>query len=137
MKLSLSSPLALSLLALAALSSAADAPKPYVRCNVWKKGIPFTQHFVLPLWLRYSVEAHDIPEGEDVPALCNKLWKELKQFAGSCVVNIDRPHCKANGPTKLQWDFSVGLGCNTGMVQAAWWDAVKDRMGLIKCVDVT
>ncbi|CAI0649949.1 hypothetical protein CGCF415_v001218 [Colletotrichum fructicola] len=129
MKLLLLHPIILLLLAaLTPLTTASSA-----KCSRWKDGIPITKNFVIPMYRRYSIEVSGMDEGEDVPALCGTLWKELKQFKGSCVVSVDKPTCEANGPTALQWSFSVGLGCNKGMVHAAWWDSTKNRLGKIEC----
>lgn len=33
----------------------------------------------------------------------------------------------------LEWEFETGLACNTGMLEAAWWEATKNKYGRIGC----
>ncbi|KAF9874069.1 hypothetical protein CkaCkLH20_08441 [Colletotrichum karsti] len=107
---------------------------PSASCSRWKGGIPITKWFDIPLYRRYSIVVKDLKEGEDVPWVCDRLWKELKQFKGSCTVS--KPKCEANGPTEMLWIFNVDLGCNKGKVHSAWYDATKNTLGAIDCASI-
>ncbi|KAF2661963.1 hypothetical protein K491DRAFT_710386 [Lophiostoma macrostomum CBS 122681] len=80
----------------------------------------------------YQVHADSVPAG-DVPGRCGGLWDNLKQFA-DCI-GVSSPTCEARDGG-LQWDFTVGISCNTGMVDATWWDATTNNFGSIDCEQV-
>lgn len=33
----------------------------------------------------------------------------------------------------LYWHFRVPLGCNPGMIEAIWWEATRNKYGVINC----
>lgn len=65
--------------------------------------------------------------------LCEKLWRELKQFQALCMVS--KAHCGVAGmPGEdlddiVKWEFQAGLGCNPGAVEAAYWEATHNIYG--------
>lgn len=79
--------------------------------------------------LRYSITAPDIP-ADYVDELCKALYKKLRRFKTSCIINSSK--CKVDG-TGLFWKFWVPVGCNEGMVHSAWWEATKHDYGTLKC----
>ncbi|KAF1365710.1 hypothetical protein EJ07DRAFT_83770, partial [Lizonia empirigonia] len=65
----------------------------------------------------------------DIPGICGGLWDNLKRFSACTVSN---PYCGGtNG--NLEWDFTVGIGCNGGDVQSTWWEATTNKFGAISC----
>ncbi|KAH6885670.1 hypothetical protein BKA70DRAFT_111999 [Coprinopsis sp. MPI-PUGE-AT-0042] len=67
----------------------------------------------------------------DISGVCGGLWDNLKQFS-QC--SASATFCGANGPKNvLKWQFTVPSICNSGMVQATWWDATQNKYGGITC----
>ena len=60
----------------------------------------------------YRVHADSVASG-DVPGRCGGLWDNLKQFA-DCIGVSDSTCVARDGG--LEWDFTVGISCNFGMV---------------------
>lgn len=121
----------LGLVTAAKAGDSKDDDKPTASCSRRNMGIPLTKFFTIPLSRRYTIEAKNLKEDEDVEWVCDRLWKELKQFKPSCTVS--KPKCEPNGPTQMIWAFNADLGCNKGMVHAAWWDSTKNKLGRIEC----
>ncbi|KAI0445771.1 hypothetical protein F4803DRAFT_506382 [Xylaria telfairii] len=78
----------------------------------------------------YIVKANGVP---DVPGICGGLWDNLKRFS-SCV-GLSNNGCGNDGVDlhNLVWKFDVGLGCNAGDVESAWWEATRNNYGSIAC----
>ena len=79
----------------------------------------------------YSVQVDNVA-ADVVPGVCGGLWDNLKQFA-DCI-GVSSPACEPRDGG-LHWTFANGVSCNTGMVEATWWDATKNKYGSIDCVD--
>lgn len=84
-----------------------------------------------PLYYRthitYRAEAAGV---SNIPGVCGGLWSNLGRF-GSCTVT--NAWCGADSNGDLLWEFSVPLGCNSGMVESAWWEATQNEWGGISC----
>ncbi|KAF1953841.1 hypothetical protein CC80DRAFT_568232 [Byssothecium circinans] len=76
----------------------------------------------------YYISASGVP---DIPGVCRGLWDNLKQFA-DCI-GVGSARCQADKNGNLDWGFTNGGSCNTGMVEATWWDATKNKFGSIDC----
>ncbi|KAI8297974.1 hypothetical protein K4K59_003026 [Colletotrichum sp. SAR11_240] len=88
----------------------------------------------VPVNYRYIVNAYNVED--DIPKVCHKLWMELRNF-WMCQVwsfGLFKQFCR-EGTEKgtLEWEFETGLACNTGMLEAAWWEATKNKYGRIGC----
>ncbi|KAI8200557.1 hypothetical protein K4K52_007914 [Colletotrichum sp. SAR 10_76] len=88
----------------------------------------------VPVNYRYIVNAYNVED--DIPKVCHKLWMELRNF-WMCQVwsfGLFKQFCR-EGTEKgtLEWEFETGLACNTGMLEAAWWEATKNKYGRIDC----
>ncbi|KAL0935282.1 uncharacterized protein CTRU02_209873 [Colletotrichum truncatum] len=82
---------------------------------------------------RYNLNAYNVTE--DIPTVCGRLWKELRQFWTCGVWSFTRfkHYCRQADNGLLQWEFETGLGCNMGMIEATWWDATKHKFGAAPC----
>jgi hypothetical protein len=83
---------------------------------------------------RYFVTA-DVPAAEH-GNVCGALWDNLAQFKGGCYAGL--PSCGKKFPEDptnetLQWTFETGITCDSGMVEATWWDATENKFGGINC----
>lgn len=70
----------------------------------------------------------------DYGPLCHSFWQNLKDgFRFLCPVS--KTYCGSAGNPKdgwddiLAWKFTVGLGCNPGCVESAFWGATKFKYG--------
>ncbi|BCS28441.1 uncharacterized protein APUU_70011A [Aspergillus puulaauensis] len=100
-----------TLLALAALATRSSA----ATCeNTWTSP---------NLYYDWKITAPDVPE---IPAVCGRLWDELRCPAPS------RTSYRDDSGT-LVWKFTTGIGCNAGDVESAWFRATKDSYGTIAC----
>lgn len=77
-----------------------------------------------------------IREVDDVGAVCHRLWKGLAQHRFLCPVS--KASCEKHMIYEkgLEWRFRVGLGCDVGCVQSAFWEATRNKFGaldLYKC----
>ncbi|PKS13017.1 hypothetical protein jhhlp_000358 [Lomentospora prolificans] len=77
---------------------------------------------------QYRVRAGGV---SNIPGVCGGLWSNLKQFA-ACPVGVIA-ECSDLEGGNMTWEFTVGKGCNSGMVEATWWDATENRWGGINC----
>lgn len=80
-----------------------------------------------PALRRYYVLADGV---DDVPGICGGLWDNMNgQSACGGVVS---PYCGGNGGN-LRWEFTIGAACNSGAVEAVWWEATRNRFGSVSC----
>ncbi|CEJ87295.1 hypothetical protein VHEMI04368 [[Torrubiella] hemipterigena] len=77
---------------------------------------------------RYKINADGV---DDVPGICGGLWDNMNG-QGACHGAIPG-WCNDNGGGKLEWVFDIGVACNSGAVEAVWWEATKNRFGDIHC----
>lgn len=72
-----------------------------------------------------------IKEVDDVNLRCKKLWAGLAQHKFLCPVS--KPKCEKSDIHEkgLEWGFTVGYGCNVGCVQSAFWEATKNKFGVL------
>ncbi|KAJ6063621.1 hypothetical protein N7499_012301 [Penicillium canescens] len=63
------------------------------------------------------------------PAFCKGFWDNLRCPAPS-VRTCD--NAAADGHGFIQ--FNVGIACNAGDIESAWWRATKNEFGSISCV---
>ncbi|WYZ34056.1 hypothetical protein EsH8_I_000332 [Colletotrichum jinshuiense] len=110
---------AIAAASLVALTSFAGTASAAASCSLYTK------------WVTrfYEIEIEGV---DNIPGLCGGLWDNLKGFPG-CTVS--RPNgCEARGASdKLFMYFSTSLACNKGAVQAAFWEATKNKWGSISC----
>jgi hypothetical protein len=67
----------------------------------------------------------------DISGVCGGLWDNLNGFS-AC--SASATSCGAYGSGNvLRWEFTVPDICNSGDVQAAWWDATTNQWGAISC----
>lgn len=73
-----------------------------------------------------------IKEVDDVNVTCEKLWKGIRGHRFLCPTS--KKHCAASPIYKkgLDWSFTVGLGCNPGCVESAFWGATKNKFGALE-----
>ncbi|KAI8302208.1 hypothetical protein K4K61_008139 [Colletotrichum sp. SAR11_59] len=63
----------------------------------------------VPVNYRYIVNAYNVED--DIPKFCREGTEK----------------------GTLEWEFETGLACNTGMLEAAWWETTKNKYGRIGC----
>jgi hypothetical protein len=96
------------------------------RANAWATcGYGPDGGFIINEW---EISASGVP---DIPGVCGGLWDNMKRFA-DCI-GISAPNCYDNGDGTLEWQFNVGVSCNAGMVESAWWEATQNQWGAIEC----
>jgi len=67
----------------------------------------------------------------NISGVCGGLWDNLKGFS-AC--SASATSCGAYGSGNvLRWEFTVPNICNSGDVEAAWWDATTNNWGGISC----
>ncbi|KAL0941856.1 uncharacterized protein CTRU02_204619 [Colletotrichum truncatum] len=87
-------------------------------------------HTIMPyLFHGFIIEAMTV---RDVPAVCNDLWGGLAHFGTTCGL-IMKQNCIEIEPGVLRWEFSVGSACQLGHIQAAWYEATKNKYGALDC----
>lgn len=77
-----------------------------------------------------------IKEVDDVGAVCHRLWKGLALHRFLCPVSNAACEKHMIYEKGLEWKFRVGLGCDVGCVQSAFWEATRNKFGaldLYKC----
>lgn len=98
----------------------------------WWTHDSFTRH--------YKIKISPVPK-EEVGPLCHEFWKNLK---GHWLCTVSSPHgcgpwTNTTFPDKgvklegVEWKFTVIRGCNSGMVESAFWGATKNKYGAIDC----
>lgn len=80
-----------------------------------------------PILRKYYVLADGV---DDVPGICGGLWDNLNG-QGACGGAIPGG-CGGNGG-HLRWEFTIGSACNSGAIEATWWEATRNRFGAINC----
>ncbi|WYZ37594.1 hypothetical protein EsH8_II_001100 [Colletotrichum jinshuiense] len=68
---------------------------------------------------------------EDIGSICHRLWHNLERF--QICKTITSESCADGGLSYLNWAFTVGPGCNPGMVNSAWWETTRGRYGNVYC----
>jgi hypothetical protein len=111
---------------LTAITTALVAATLTERANAWTSCAHATQGgLIIQEW---TVSASDVP---DIPGTCGGLWDNLKRFP-DCI-GISAPGCYDQGGNTLVWQFNVGISCNPGMVESAWWEATQNQYGALDC----
>lgn len=119
-----------SMVTLVGLIGMATAAPPDSQPQCQRTGDYFTKH--------YNIFIAPLPKKEIGP-LCDTFWKKLKRH---WLCTVSSPHgCGpwtnstrgANGTEGVKWEFTVFKGCNSGMVESAFWEATKNRHGGIDC----
>lgn len=77
---------------------------------------------------KYKIDADGV---DDVPGICGGLWDNM-HGQGACNGAIPGG-CTETSPGHLQWVFDIGVACNSGAVEAVWYEATKNRFGDIQC----
>ncbi|KAK2755948.1 hypothetical protein FQN54_005744 [Arachnomyces sp. PD_36] len=106
----------LSTLALAGLVATTNAAS----CRRWGDNISYV----------YEAGADGVG---DIGGICNGLWDNLKAFSSCLVLYNTSCGQGSNGAGHLHWHFEVGMGCDAGSVEAAWFEATNNDYGSINC----
>jgi hypothetical protein len=79
---------------------------------------------------RYVVTATGV---NNISSVCHKLWGGLRQFS-QCAASSTS--CGARGSDNhLHWEFVVPTICNSGMVEAGWWEGTENQWGGVSCIN--
>jgi hypothetical protein len=81
-----------------------------------------------PIVRRYRVRGSGVP---DIPGICGGLWDNMNGQS-ACGAPYGA-YCDDLGNGNMEWGFVIGSACNSGAVEAVWWEATKNNYGAITC----
>lgn len=78
-----------------------------------------------------------IPEAQRMGNVCHRFWIGLKQFPLCVVTPIVSCGPQKGEETTLFAIFHTSIFCNSGMVEAAFWEATDNKFGSVSCLPYT
>jgi hypothetical protein len=78
--------------------------------------------------IMYRIKASAVA---DYKGVCRGLWNNLKTFRMACIPT--HRYCGPDQLGGLEWEFNSAVFCNAHMVESAWWEATRNKFGVIQC----